>query len=65
MVSFDVESLFTNIPLNECIDPAVKYVSEGNPDLKLSNNELKNLFHFATSQTHFFSKVHFMIKLMV
>ena len=31
MVSFDVESLFTNIPLNECIDLEVKYVSEGNP----------------------------------
>ena len=53
MVSFDVESLFTNIPLNECIDLAVKYVSEGNPDLKLSSNELKTLFHFATSRTHF------------
>ena len=40
MVSFDVESLFTNIPL------AVKYVSEGNPDLKSSTNELKT---FSTS----------------
>lgn len=56
MVSFDVESLFTNIPLNECIDLAVKYVSEGNPDLKLSTNELNNLFHFATSRTHFLFK---------
>jgi len=56
MVSFDAESLFTNIPLNECIDLAVKYVSEGNPDLKLSTNELKNLFHFATSRTHFLLK---------
>ena len=56
MVSFDVESLFTNIPLNECIDPAVKYVSDGNPDVKLSNNELKDFFHFATSRTHFLFK---------
>lgn len=56
MVSFDVESLFTNIPLNEYIDLAVKYVSEGNPDLKLSTNELNNLFHFATSRTHFLFK---------
>ena len=35
MVSFDVESLFTNIPLKECIDLAVNYISEGNPDIKL------------------------------
>ena len=59
MVSFDVESLFTNIPLNECIDLAVKYVSEGNPDLQLSTKELKNLFHFATSRTHFLFKSSF------
>ena len=41
MVSFDMESLFTNIPLEECIDLAVRYISDGNPDLKLSNTELK------------------------
>ena len=40
MVSFDVESLFTNIPLEECIDLAVKYISEGNLKLKLNNAEL-------------------------
>ena len=34
MVSCDVESLFTNIPLEECIDLAVRYISDGNPDLK-------------------------------
>jgi len=34
--SFDVESLFTNLLLEECIDLAVNYISEGNPDLKLS-----------------------------
>ena len=52
-VSFDVESLFTNLPLNECIDLAVKYISEGNPGLKLSENELKRLFGFATNESHF------------
>ena len=52
-VSFDVESLFTNLPLNECIDLGVKYISEGNPGLKLSENELKGLFGFATNETHF------------
>ena len=38
MVSFDVESLLNNIPLEECIDLAVNYISEGNPDIKLKIN---------------------------
>ena len=47
----------SHVPLDECIDLAVKYVSEGNPDLKLSTTELvKSLFHFATSQTYFLLK---------
>ena len=33
MVSFDVVSLFTNIPLKECIDLAISYVAEGNTEL--------------------------------
>ena len=33
MVSYDVESLFTNIPLGESIDLAVHYIVEGNPIL--------------------------------
>ena len=36
LISFDVENLFTNNPLEECIDLAVKYISEENPDLKLT-----------------------------
>ena len=36
MVSFDVESLFTKISLEECIDSAVNHISEGNPDIKLN-----------------------------
>ena len=52
-VSFDVESLFTNIPLEECIDLAVKYILKGNPDTKLSDTELRDLFSVATAQTHF------------
>ena len=49
MVSFDVESLFTNIPLEECIDLAVNYISEGNPDIKLNKSELRSLFTTATA----------------
>ena len=56
MFSFDIESLFPTIPLEECIDLAVKYISGGNPDLKLSNTELKSLFSVATAQTHFLFK---------
>ena len=53
MVSFDVESLFTSIPLEECIDLAVNYISEGNLDIKLSKPELRSLFTTATAQTYF------------
>ena len=52
-VSFNVESLFTNIPLEECIDLTVNHISEGNPDLKLTKFELRNLFTVATTQTNF------------
>ena len=54
LVSFDIESLFTNIPLEECIDLAVRCISDDDPDLKLSNTELRILFSVATAQTHFF-----------
>ena len=64
LISFDVESLFTNIPLEECLDLAVKYISEGNPDLKLTPSDLKRIFSFATAETHFCSKVPFMTRLM-
>ena len=55
LVSYDVTSLFTNIPLSETIDLAVNAIIDGNmnPDLKLSKVHLKQLFNFATSHTHF------------
>ena len=54
MVSYDVCSLFTNIPLSETIDIAVKLILENKKDLKFLENELTKLFCFATSQTHFY-----------
>ena len=36
MVSFDVESLFTNIPLLESIELAVDYTLSGNPNINWS-----------------------------
>jgi len=52
MVSFDVESLFTNIPLEESINLAVKYITE-NTSISLTSKELRDLFSIATAQTHF------------
>ena len=53
MVSYDVQSLFTNIPLGETIDLAVDTLLESKPDLKISRDNFVKLFHFATSKTQF------------
>ena len=53
MVSFDVTSLFTNIPLDETLDLAVDLIMTNRPDLKCSKPDLKKLFLHATSKTHF------------
>ena len=52
MDSFDVKSLFTNIPLRQCIDLGVSYITDGNTNLKLSRADLVTLFSIATAQTH-------------
>ena len=52
MASFDVNSLFTNILLNESINLAVSYITQNNPSLKLSIKDLTKFFSFATAQTH-------------
>ena len=57
MVSYDVCSLLTNIPLSETIDIAVMLILENKKDLKFSENELTKLFRFATSETHFYFDV--------
>ena len=53
MVSFNVGSLFTNIPLEESINLAVEYILKGIPDFNIAHDDLKKLFCIATSQTHF------------
>ena len=53
LISFDVESLFTNIPLNETIDIAVHLIFKHNPKFSIKKTDLKKLFSFATSETHF------------
>ena len=61
LVSYDVTSLFTNIPLQETIDIAINLIFNHNPNLNITRKEL---FFFATSQTHFILTVSFIIKLM-
>ena len=53
LVSYDVTSLFTNIPLQETIDIAINLIFNHNPILNTTRKELKKLFLFATLQTHF------------
>ena len=53
MVSFDIESLLTNIPLAETINLAVDAIFKSNPNLKISKKDLKTLFEFATKGIHF------------
>ena len=53
LVSYDVISLFTNIPLQETIDIANNLIFIHNPNLNITRKELKKIFLFATSQTHF------------
>ena len=53
LTSFDVESLFTNIPFSETIDLAVETIFKHNPEFPISKANLRELFTFATSQTHF------------
>ena len=53
LISYDVARFFTNIPLEETIDIAINLTFNHNPNLNITRNELKKLFRFATSQTHF------------
>ena len=52
MVSY-VCSLFTNISLNETIDLAVDIIFDNNKSMNITKPQLRKLFVFATSQTHF------------
>ena len=43
VVSYDVTSLFTNIPLQETIDIAINLIFNHNPNLNITKKELKKL----------------------
>ena len=53
LVFYDVTSHFTNIPLQETIDIAINLIFNYNANLNITKREIKKLFLFATSQTHF------------
>ena len=46
-------SLFTNIPMEEIINIAVKVIFENDPNIKITQSELKHIFKIATSHTRF------------
>ena len=53
LISFDVCSLFNNIPFKQTIDIAVNLLFEYNPGSTITKSELKKLFEFETSGTYF------------
>ena len=55
LVSYDVTSLFINIPLLETIYTAINLIFNHNSNLNITKKELKKPLLFATSQTHFFN----------
>ena len=43
LVSFDLTSVFTNIPLSEAIDIAINLIFQSSPDIKFAKRELRKL----------------------
>ena len=66
LVSYDVTSLFTNIPLQETIDIAINLniILNHNPNLNITKKELKNFSFLLHHRLIFFLMVNFIIKLM-
>ena len=53
LISFDVTSLFTNIPFPEAINIAINLIFENRPDAKFTKHELWKLLRIATFERHF------------
>ena len=64
LVSYDVTSLFTNIPLQETIDIAINLIFNHNPNLNITRKELKKLFFLLHHRLILFLTVSFIIKSM-
>ena len=59
LISYDICSLLPSIPPTETVEIAVELIFQNKSNLKISKNELKNPFKFATSGTHFLFKGNF------
>ena len=58
MASFDVSSLFTNVPLDECVDLCVDLLFEDCDtfvfkDCKFNRDQFRKLLNFAVKDNHF------------
>ena len=54
MLSFDVKSLFTNVPLNRTIDIILKRIYEKNEIVtSITKNEMKEMLILCTKNVHF------------
>ena len=64
LVSYDVSSLFTNIPLQETIDVAINLIFNHNPNLNITRKELKRFSFSLHHRLILFLTVSFIIKSM-
>ena len=56
LVSFDVTSLFTSIPLSATIKLTIDLIIASQRDLNISETDLTSLFNFATCEMYFLFK---------
>ena len=64
LVSYDVASLLTNIPLQETTDIAINLIFNHNPNLNITKKELKKFSFLLHHRLILFSTVSFIIKSM-
>ena len=64
LVSYDVTSLFNNIPLKETIDVAINLIFNHNPNLNITKKELKNFSLLLHHRLISFLTVTFIIRSM-
>ena len=64
LVSYDVTSLFTNIPLQETIDIAINLIFNPNPNLRITEKEVQKFYFWLHHRIILFLTANFIIKLM-
>ena len=64
LVSYDITSLFTNVPLQETIDIAINLLFNHNHNLSITRKELKNLSFSLHLRLFLFLTISFIIKLI-